>query len=177
MAVGNALVSELTGCQDPVGARVVVTEAQCITRCEASNFWLKRELCCALLQCCELAEKLAEDMEIEDLRGKTLTLKLKPPNFEVFALLSALYSLHQDSRSVSVVSFGSGPSQSCSVATLHASRVCKPSHRAHLHSWLSSQHLSLYHTRPLNSTCQSTVGAWLDARSYLVFIIDMPSMV
>ena len=45
-------------------------------------------MCCGLLQCCELAEKLAEDMEGEGLRGKTLTLKLKPPNFEVSALLS-----------------------------------------------------------------------------------------
>ena len=35
------------------------------------------------MQCTELAQKLAEDMAEEGLRGKTLTLKLKATNFEV----------------------------------------------------------------------------------------------
>lgn len=39
--------------------------------------------CVLLLQCCELAAKLASDLEREGIKGKTLTLKLKPPTFEV----------------------------------------------------------------------------------------------
>lgn len=36
-----------------------------------------------LLQCSELAEKLAEDVTSEGLKGRTITLKLKTTNFEV----------------------------------------------------------------------------------------------
>ncbi len=36
-----------------------------------------------LVQCSELAEKLAEDVESEGLKGRTVTLKLKTTNFEV----------------------------------------------------------------------------------------------
>lgn len=35
------------------------------------------------MQCSELAEKLAEDVESEGLKGRTVTLKLKTTNFEV----------------------------------------------------------------------------------------------
>ena len=35
------------------------------------------------LQCSELAEKLAEDVESEGLKGRTVTLKLKTTTFEV----------------------------------------------------------------------------------------------
>lgn len=35
------------------------------------------------MQCAELAEKLAEDVAAEELKGRTITLKLKATNFEV----------------------------------------------------------------------------------------------
>ena len=38
------------------------------------------------MQCCDLAAKLAGDLEREGLKAKTLTLKLKPPTFEVSSL-------------------------------------------------------------------------------------------
>lgn len=44
------------------------------------------------LQCCELAAKLAGDLEREGIKGKTLTLKLKPPTFEVSTDLSSTYA-------------------------------------------------------------------------------------
>ena len=42
------------------------------------------------VQCCELAAKLADDMQREDLKAKTLTLKLKPPTFEVWSLIESV---------------------------------------------------------------------------------------
>jgi nucleotidyltransferase/DNA polymerase involved in DNA repair len=39
--------------------------------------------CCHAVQCAELAQKLAEDLASEGLKGRTVTLKLKTTAFEV----------------------------------------------------------------------------------------------
>ena len=52
--------------------------------------------CPSYLQCCELAAKLAGDLEYEGIKGKTLTLKLKPPTFEVSLVHACKSSIASD---------------------------------------------------------------------------------
>lgn len=60
----------------------LILVSQRVIKVRLKNTW-DDTYCTVVLQCCELAGKLAEDLEGEGLKGKTLTLKLKPPTFEV----------------------------------------------------------------------------------------------
>ena len=61
------------------------------------------------MQCRELAAKLAGDLEREGIRGKTLTLKLKPPTFEVSVCDSQQFaddcSRHLEGQSAADIGF------------------------------------------------------------------------